>query len=200
MLERIEAMASRVIEGWSARLFRARLQPVQIGKRVIRAMEGHQTISLAKTFVPNSYLVSLSPSDYAQFEQYKRSLERDLAEAVLGAARDRAQRHPLTDPRAAAVAPGDHQRGDPELPRRNGRALVGEGALQGVERTDQEQVQEDEKCNPDGPQDDRERDLHQPSRRTTSSAPPMVMRSSSESTISAMRRPFTKVPFVLCRS
>ena len=89
MLERLEAMASRVIEGWSARLFRARLQPVQIAKRVIRAMEAHQTISLAKTFVPNSYLVSLSPTDYAQFEQYKRSLERDLAEAVLGAARDR---------------------------------------------------------------------------------------------------------------
>jgi hypothetical protein len=89
MLERLEAIASRVIEGWSARLFRARLQPVQIAKRVIRAMEAHQTISLAKTFVPNSYVVSLSPSDYSQFEQYKRSLERDLAEAVLGAARDR---------------------------------------------------------------------------------------------------------------
>ena len=89
MLERLEAMASRVIEGWSARLFRARLQPVQIAKRVIRAMEAHQTISLAKTFVPNSYVVSLSPSDYAQFEQYKRSLARDLAEAILGAARDR---------------------------------------------------------------------------------------------------------------
>jgi hypothetical protein len=89
MLERLESMASRVIEGWSARLFRARLQPVQIAKRVIRAMESHQTISLAKTFVPNSYVVSLSPSDYTEFEQYKRSLERDLAEAVLGAARDR---------------------------------------------------------------------------------------------------------------
>src|SRR5947207_15576912 len=89
MLERLEALASRVVEGWTARLFRARLQPVQVAKRVIRAMEAHQTISLAKTFVPNSYVVSLSPSDFAQFEQYKRSLERDLAEAVLGAARDR---------------------------------------------------------------------------------------------------------------
>ena len=89
MLERLETMASRVIEGWSARLFRARLQPVQIAKRVIRAMESHQTISLAKTFVPNSYVVSLAPADFAQFEQYRRSLERDLAEAVLGAARDR---------------------------------------------------------------------------------------------------------------
>lgn len=88
-MERLEAFASRLIEGWSARLFGAKLQPVQIGKRLIRAMESHQTISLSKTFVPNSYVVSLAPSDFAQFEQYRRSLERDLSEAVLGAARDR---------------------------------------------------------------------------------------------------------------
>lgn len=111
MLERLEAVASRVIEGWSARLFRAKLQPVQIAKRVIRAMEAHQTISLAKTFVPNSYLVSLSPSDYAQFEQYKRSLERDLAEAVLGAARDRSftlLAYPTVElEQDADISPGD---------------------------------------------------------------------------------------------
>ena len=88
-MERLEHLASRLIEGWTGRLFGARLQPVQLAKRLIRAMESRQTISLAKTFVPNSYVLSLSPSDFAQFEQYRRSLERDLAEAVLGAARDR---------------------------------------------------------------------------------------------------------------
>lgn len=88
-MERLEQLASRLIEGWTGRLLGARLQPVQLAKRLIRAMESHQTISLAKTFVPNSYVLSLSPGDFAQFEQYRRSLERDLAEAVLGAARDR---------------------------------------------------------------------------------------------------------------
>ena len=88
-MERVEAFVSRMIEGWSARLFGAKLQPVQIAKRLIRAMEGHQTISLSKTFVPNSYVVSLSPTDFTQFEQYRRSLERDLAETLLGAARER---------------------------------------------------------------------------------------------------------------
>lgn len=88
-MERIEGFVSRIIEGWSARLFGAKLQPVQIAKRLIRAMEAHQTISMAKTFVPNSYVVSLGPSDYEQFEQYRRSLERDLAETLLGAARER---------------------------------------------------------------------------------------------------------------
>jgi hypothetical protein len=88
-VERLEAFASRFIEGWSARLFGAKLQPVQIAKRLIRAMESHQTISLSKTFVPNSYVVSLSPSDFAQFDQYRRSLEQELCESVLAAARDR---------------------------------------------------------------------------------------------------------------
>jgi len=40
-VERLEAFASRFIEGWSASLFGAKLQPVQIAKRVIRAMEAH---------------------------------------------------------------------------------------------------------------------------------------------------------------
>ena len=72
-MERVEAFVSRMIEGWSARLFGAKLQPVQIAKRLIRTMEAHQTISLSKTFVPNSYVVSLSATDFAQFEQYRRT-------------------------------------------------------------------------------------------------------------------------------
>jgi hypothetical protein len=88
-MEKVESFVSRVIEGWSARLFGAKLQPVQIAKRLIRTMEGHQTISLSKTFVPNSYVVSLGPTDFEQFDQYRRSLERDLAETLLGAARER---------------------------------------------------------------------------------------------------------------
>jgi len=88
-MDRFERSIAQALEGWTARIFRARLQPVQVAKRLIRAMESHQTISLAKTFAPNSYVVSLSPDDFAQFEPYRRSLERDLAETLLGAARER---------------------------------------------------------------------------------------------------------------
>ena len=88
-MDRFERTLGQVFEGWTARILRARLQPVQIAKRLIRAMESQQTISLAKTFVPNSYVVSLSPADFSEFEPYRRSLERDLAEALLGAARER---------------------------------------------------------------------------------------------------------------
>src|SRR2546428_11356325 len=110
-MERVESFVSRMIEGWSARLFGAKLQPVQIAKRAIRAMEAHQTISLSKTFVPNSYAVSLGPTDFASFEQYRKSLERDLAEALLGAARERnftLLAYPSVEiERDEAVTPGD---------------------------------------------------------------------------------------------
>lgn len=89
VIGRIEEFVARVLEGTTARVFRVRLQPVQIAKRVLRSMEAHQTVSLNRTFAPNSYVVSLSPGDFHEFEQFKGSLERDLAEAVLAGARER---------------------------------------------------------------------------------------------------------------
>ena len=89
LAERVEEAVGARIEGWSARFFRTRLQPVQLAKRLIRTMDAHRRIALERTFAPNSYLLTLSAADYASFEQYRRSLERDLAESVLSAARDR---------------------------------------------------------------------------------------------------------------
>lgn len=89
MMNRLEDLVTRLLEGTTARLFRVRLQPVQISKRVIRAMEANETLSVNRTFAPNNYHVALSGSDFAQFEPYRRSLEHDLAEAILSAARDR---------------------------------------------------------------------------------------------------------------
>lgn len=89
MIAKIEELVARVLEGTTARLFRVRLQPVQIAKRVIRAMEANQSISVERTLVPNHYVVQLSPTDHAQFERFQKSLERDLAETVAAAARDR---------------------------------------------------------------------------------------------------------------
>lgn len=89
MIAKLEDFVTRLLEGTTARLFRVRLQPVQIAKRVIRAMEAHQTVSLNRTFAPNSYVVWLSPTDHLEFERFQRSLERDLSEAVLSAARER---------------------------------------------------------------------------------------------------------------
>ena len=111
VIARIEDFVTRVLEGTTARLFHVKLQPVQIAKRVIRAMEANETVSLNRTFAPNSYVVSLSGTDYEQFERFKRSLERDLAEAILAAARERTltlTSFPRVEiDRSEAVAPGE---------------------------------------------------------------------------------------------
>lgn len=89
MIGRLEAALARAIEGLRARLFRTRLEPVQLAKGLIRAMETHRTIALERTFVPNSYALGLAPADHARFAPFRKSLERDLAESILGSARDR---------------------------------------------------------------------------------------------------------------
>lgn len=89
VIGRIEETVSRLLEGTTARLFRVRLQPVQIAKRLIRAMEANQTVSVDRTFAPNSYVVSLGPRDHAEFARFRASLEADLAQAVLAGARER---------------------------------------------------------------------------------------------------------------
>jgi hypothetical protein len=111
LIARVEDLVARLLEGTAARLFRVRLQPVQIAKRLIRVMEANQTVSLNRIFAPNSYVVSLSGTDYTQFERFRRSLERDLSEAVLAGARERELTllsYPRVEiERSEEVAPGE---------------------------------------------------------------------------------------------
>jgi len=81
-LERFESFVERMMEGSFARLFRSPIQPAEIAKRLEREMEAHPTISVGRTYVPNIYEVGLNPSDYAEFEPFRRSLEHNMAEFI----------------------------------------------------------------------------------------------------------------------
>ncbi len=59
----LERLLERVFERTSARLFRSRLQAVQVERRVERAMEAGRTGRGASTTVPHRYRVRLHPSD-----------------------------------------------------------------------------------------------------------------------------------------
>ena len=65
------------------RAARSHLQPVEIAKRLVRAMEADQSVGIDGVLVPNVYDVYLHPDDFATFDPVKRSLVRDL-EANLG--------------------------------------------------------------------------------------------------------------------
>lgn len=78
-LARFESFAERLVEGAFGLLGRRRLEPVEIARRLSRAMEDNQTISAGKIFVPNVYRVGLHPETFQQFVSFKEPLEGELA-------------------------------------------------------------------------------------------------------------------------
>ena len=66
-LAAIERFFERLFERPSARLFRARLQPVQLQRRIERAMESERLASADRTLVPNRFVVHLNPADLDGF-------------------------------------------------------------------------------------------------------------------------------------
>jgi hypothetical protein len=87
--QRFEELVERLMEGSFARLFRSPIQPAEIAKRLEREMEAHPTISVGRTYVPNSYEVSLHPDDFAEFEPFRHSLEHNMAEFISDLAAER---------------------------------------------------------------------------------------------------------------
>src|SRR5215470_10507322 len=83
----LERFFERVFERPSARLFHARLQPIQLQRRVERAMETGRLSTADRVVVPNRYVVRLAPADLTAFGELANSLELELADAALKFAR-----------------------------------------------------------------------------------------------------------------
>lgn len=78
-----------MVEGTFARLFRSGLRPVELGRRLVREMDGNRSVDVrGRTVVPNQYVVELSEADHERFAEVSDSLERELAEAAREHARD----------------------------------------------------------------------------------------------------------------
>src|SRR6266540_2435551 len=102
-LAAVERFFERLFERPSARLFRTRLQPVQLQRRIERAMEHERLSGAERTLVPNRFRVHLHPADLATFGDAVDSLAADLAAGALSFAR--AHRYALLDrPRVDLVA------------------------------------------------------------------------------------------------
>ena len=94
-LAAIERFFERLFERPSARLFRTRVQPVQIQRRIERAMETGRRPTGERTLVPNRFIVHLNPDELAGFDGVADELAADLADEALSFAR--AHRYALTD-------------------------------------------------------------------------------------------------------
>src|SRR5918995_1384264 len=94
-LAALERFFERLFERPSARLFRTRLQPVQLQRRIERAMEAERLSAADRTLVPNRYVVHLTPVDVASFGDFSETLAAELADGALVFAR--AHRYTLVD-------------------------------------------------------------------------------------------------------
>ena len=123
-LTAIERFFERLFERPSARLFRARLQPVQLQRRIERAMEGERLTTSDRTLVPNRFVVHLHPEDLAEFGEMTGTLASELADGALAFAR--AHRYTVVDrPRVDLVADPKIDRTDIRVDARFAEAVPG---------------------------------------------------------------------------
>ena len=86
-LAAIERFFERLFERPTARLFRTRIQPVQLQRRIERAMESDRLAATDRTLVPNRFIVHLHPDDLAGFGELSGSMATELADGALSFAR-----------------------------------------------------------------------------------------------------------------
>ena len=87
VLRNLEAKLEGLFEGAFSRAFKSRVQPVEIARKLVKEMEDNKTLSISHTYVPNNYMVYLSPQDREQFEGYEEGLKKELSDYLLEHAR-----------------------------------------------------------------------------------------------------------------
>ena len=74
VLRSIEHRIESLIEGAFGRAFKSHVQPVELARKLAKEMDENKSVSVSRVYVPNEYLLYLSPSDREQFSTYEESL------------------------------------------------------------------------------------------------------------------------------
>jgi hypothetical protein len=110
-LQRFERRLERLVEGTFSKAFRSGLQPVEIGRRIVREMDAGRTLGFMVTVVPNHYTVELSPEDTERFAGFLDALARELVDALRDHARE--EQYHFEGPVEVHLVVDDHaRRGD----------------------------------------------------------------------------------------
>lgn len=89
VLRAFERRLENVVEGTFARAFRSGLRPVEIGRKIIRAVDDGRTVGVSgRTLVPNAVVVQLAAADAEAFAPIAATLVRELVDLVRAYARD----------------------------------------------------------------------------------------------------------------
>ena len=131
-LERFEDALEEALESSFVRVLRSQLQPVEIAKRLSRAMDRERTVGVGEVWAPNQYEVRLSPRDYGSLETFRQALEERLADYLANHARERGLSL-LQAPSVALMADGTVADGRPQVAAEM-VDVPGDGAAKATER------------------------------------------------------------------
>jgi hypothetical protein len=87
VLRNLEAKLTDLVEGTFGRVFRSEVRPVELARKLAREMDEHKTVSVSRIYVPNEYIVYLSPEDRSRLEGVETSLIEELSAYLLEHAR-----------------------------------------------------------------------------------------------------------------
>jgi hypothetical protein len=76
------------MEGFFTKLFRSGLQPVEVGRRILREMDEGRTVSVNRLYAPNEFHITVGPDDFARFEPMELGLVREFSELVIDQAKE----------------------------------------------------------------------------------------------------------------
>ena len=86
-LRNVEDTIGGFVERIFGRLFRGHVEPVELARKLAREMEDHKTVSVSRVYVPNEYVIYLSPADRNRFASFESSLTTELGVYVSERAR-----------------------------------------------------------------------------------------------------------------
>jgi len=87
VLRSLEEKIAGLVEGTFSRVFRSEVRPVELARRLAKEMDEHRTVSVSRTYVPNEYVVWLSPEDRARYEGVEQAVIDELGAYLLEHAR-----------------------------------------------------------------------------------------------------------------
>jgi len=83
ILREFEKKLEELFEGVFLRAFKSGVQPVEIGKKLIRELEDHKAIGVSRIYAPNRFEVGLSPKDFSRFESFQSVLAAEFENLLI---------------------------------------------------------------------------------------------------------------------
>jgi Protein of unknown function (DUF3662)/FHA domain len=84
----IERRLENLVEGFFTKVFRSGLQPVEVGRRILREMAENKTVSVNRIYAPNEFRVFMGSDDLGRFSSMEAGLQREFSELVIDAAKE----------------------------------------------------------------------------------------------------------------